>query len=68
MTITTKQTFQRIHSNGSILVEVPANTELNVEVLYRSGAWKVTASEPIGRYGETSFCVNASEYKQLVGV
>ena len=68
MSIITKSDFQRIHSNGSILVDVKAGTTLQIEVLYAVGFWKVKASEPVGKYGETEFHVNSKEYQQLVGV
>jgi hypothetical protein len=67
MSITIERVFQRIHCNGTVLFEVPAGTTVRIDMLYGNSAWRVTASEPVGRFGETSFCVNASEYKILVG-
>ena len=67
MSITTSQLFQRIHCNGTVLFEVPAGTTVRIDMLYGNSAWRVTASEPVGKFGEKSFCVNATEYNILVG-
>lgn len=68
MSIVTKSDFQRLHNNGSVLVNVPAGTQLQIEVLYAVGFWKVTAEQPVTRYGEKAFHINSKEYSQLMGV
>lgn len=67
MSIVTAADFQRVHNNGTVLVDVPKGTKLTVKPFYYLSAWKMTAEHPVSRYGETVFHVNEVEYKTLVG-
>lgn len=67
MSIVTVADFQRVHNNGTVLVNIPKGTKLSVKPYYYLSAWKITAEQSIGRYGETVFHVSEKEYQTLVG-
>jgi hypothetical protein len=66
MSIVTVKTFQRLHKNGKVLVEVPEGTQLSIKPIYSHGAWRVEAEKPVTATGGKVFHVNSVEYKELI--